>query len=180
MGKIVDRGIRKIYSETIKQVISDLHKVITAELEPQKIDCPNCIYDTVNKKSSGVHDSTFVSSTTIFGETITPQPFTRGRCPVCFGEGELTVANTKSIKALVRWNPNEDLEVSPAGLEGKPLVRIKAERKHYDTITQALSFTVDGVKCERIQPVNIRGLGKQEELVVAYLLAVEPGSDVKG
>ena len=42
-------------------------------------------------------------------------------------------------------------------------------------------FEVDGVRCELMRPPTIRGLGTQEELVVAFLMEVETGRvDVKG
>ncbi len=104
MTKIVTPGIRKIYKELIKQVIEDLHKPILAHMPPEKADCPNCIWDSANNKSSGVFQASFVSPVTIFGNLITPNAFTRGRCPVCFGVGYLTRTVTRNLKALVKWN----------------------------------------------------------------------------
>lgn len=181
MAKIVTPAIRKTYKDLIKQVVKDLNKPILVFLPPTKVDCPNCIYDFVNKRSSGEFDSTFVASTVIFGDTINPQTFTRGRCPVCFGDGHLEEADQRNVKALVKWNakPSKDMEILAVGREGKPIVRIKTLRANFDLVSQATYFEVDGIRCELIAPPTIRGLGTQEELVVAFLLAVEVGSDVK-
>jgi len=141
----------------------------------------NCIYDRINKKSSGKFDTSFTSPVVIFGNTINPIPFSRGRCPVCFGEGHLEKEKVRNVKALVKWNPGgaEDLEVLPVGREGKAVVRIKILRTDFDVVKNATYFLIDGVRCELIKPPTIRGLGKQEELVVAFLQEVEPGKDVK-
>lgn len=181
MVKIVTPAIRKFYKEYIAAVIEDLHKVIIAHMPPEKVDCVNCIFDQVNNKSSGTFDSSFVAPVTIFGKVINPTPFTRGRCPVCRGEGVLTNPVTKKLKAPVRWNPREaqELQITPAGREGAPIVRIKVLRKDYETVRDAEHFTVDGVRCELNAPITIRSLGKQEELVVAFLIATEIGSDTK-
>lgn len=184
MAKIVTPAIRKFYKEYIKAVIEDLHKPIIAHMSPEKADCPCCIWDSVNGKSSGTFNTSFVSPILIFGKTINPIPFTRGRCPVCHGVGYLTNPVIKRLKAPVRWNPRtngdfQDFQITPAGREGKAIVRIKVSRKDYETIRDAEYFTVDGVRCELNAPITIRSLGQQEELVVAYLTATEVGSDVK-
>ena len=178
---IVTPSIRKTYKDLIKQVINDLHKPIVATLAPNKLDCPNCHWDFINKRSSGEFDTSFVVSVVIFGATIDPISFSRSRCPVCFGEGQLTEAITKNLKALVRWNPTgaDNLEILPVGREGAAVVRIKVARTDFDNIKNAISFVVDGVRCELIRPPTIRGLGTQEELVVAFLQEVEPGKEVK-
>jgi hypothetical protein len=181
MAKIVTPAIRKVYKDLIKQVVADLNKPILAFLPPTAVDCPNCHYDTINRKSSGQFDSGFIVPVEIFGNTISPISFSRSRCPVCFGEGQLTSNVTRNLKGLVKWNPRgaDDFEILPAGREGKPIVRIKVLRSDFDTLVDSKYFEVDGVRCELIQPPTIRGLGTQEELVVAFLLATEVGSDVK-
>lgn len=182
MAQIVTPDIRRVYSKLIKQVIKDLNKPITAYLPPATENCPNCLWSFSLKKSSGTFDSSFITPVVIFGNTITPSSFTRGRCPVCFGEGKLSSEIPKSLKALVKWNPKsvKAIESTPAGRESSPIVRIKVDRNDFDTLVAALYFIVDGVRCELNEPPTVRGLGEQEELVVAYLIATEVGNDVKG
>lgn len=178
---IVTPAIRKIYKDLIKQVVEDLHKPILVFSPPEKEDCPNCKWDSINKTSSGKFQDSFVTPVVIFGNTISPNNFQRGRCPVCYGAGYLEQEAKRNVKALVKWNPSaaEDIESLPVGREGKALVRIKVLRADFDLINNATHFLVDGVKCETIKPPTIRGLGTQEELVIAFLQEVEPGKDVK-
>ena len=181
MAKIVTPGIRRTYKTLIKQVVEDLNKPIIVSLPPETANCPNCIYDSINKKSSGTYDSTFVTPVDVFGKTIQPQPSFRNRCPVCLGVGYLTNAIDRNVKALVKWNPGaaDDIESTPIGREGAAIVRIKVLRTDFDLVKNGISFLVDGVRYELIRPPTIRGLGTQEELVVAFLQEVEPGTNVK-
>lgn len=178
---IVTPAIRKIYKDLIKQVVEGLHKPILVFSVPLKEDCPNCVYDFINKRSSGNFQVSFVTPVVIFGNTISPKNFQRGRCPVCFAVGHLEQEAKRNVKALVKWNPSaaEDIESLPVGREGKALVRIKVLRADFSLINDATYFLVDGVKCEAIKLPTIRGLGTQEELVIAFLQEVEPGKDVK-
>lgn len=177
MAKIVGPSIRKAYKKLIKQIIEDLHKPVILYMEPESEKCPNCFWDPINKKSTGTFDSSFVVSVVIFGQTIEPVSFTRGRCPVCVGQGVLISENTISIKALVRWDPDDELQILPVGREGTPIVRLKTFRNQYDNIMAARYFMVDGIKCELLKSPIVRGLGKQEEQVIAYLTSVEVGKD---
>jgi hypothetical protein len=178
---LVTPDIRKTYRDLIKQVVEDLHKPVVVYSPPTTEDCPNCLYDSINKISSGQFDTSFVTPVVIFGNTINPKSFNRGRCPVCFGKGHLEGAITRNVKALVKWNPEaaDDVESIPVGREGAAVVRLKVLRADYDLVNQAEYFLVDGVKCEIIRPATIRGLGTQEELVIFFLQEVEPGRDVK-
>jgi hypothetical protein len=178
---IVTPAIRKIYKDLIKQVVEDLHKPVLVFSPPGKEDCPNCVWDSVNKTSSGRFQTSFVTPVTIFGETVSPNNFQRSRCPVCHGVGFLSQEIRRNVKALVKWNPTtaDDIESLPVGREGKSVVRIKVLRADFDLINKAIYFQVDGVRCEMIRAPTIRGLGTQEELVIAFLQEVEPGKDVK-
>ncbi len=172
---IVTPAIRKRYRTLIKQVVKDLHKLVVVHLKPDSLDCPNCFWSVLNQKSSGQLDSSFVTTVTIFGNLISPISFTIGRCQVCFGAGKLISSITRNLKALVKWEDNGEFEITPAGREGHPLVRLKVLRKDYDTIVNAEKIIVDGVTCELIKAPTVRGLGKQEELVVTFCASIEIG-----
>lgn len=180
MAKIVTPAIRKTYKNLIKQVVEDLHKPIFVFLTPEKEDCVNCLWDPINKRSSGQFDTSFTVPIIIFGTLISPISFSRSRCPVCYGVGYLQQEVKRNVKALVKWNPTsiEDLEILPVGREGKAIVRIKVLRADFILVNTAIYFKIDGVRCEIIQPPTVRGLGTQEELVVAFLQEVEVGKDV--
>lgn len=178
---IVTPEIRKLYKDLLKDVMKDLGKPVLVYPASDKEDCPNCVYDAFNKRSSGKFDSTFTVAVTIFGAEINPQEFTRGRCPVCFGAGYLEQSVVRNIKALVRWNPTPStpFEVIPVGREGSAIVRIKVLWADYTTVKTGVYCLVDGVRCENISPPSIRGLGTQEELAIFYFQEVEVGGDVK-
>jgi hypothetical protein len=180
MGKIVTNSIRSQYKSLIKQVIKDLGEGIDVYSAPLKEQCPNCKLDLVTKKSKNVYDTSFTASTVIFGNTIEPQSFSRGRCPVCKGDGYLFSLQPKTIKALVKWDPDKgDMDKTPAGYEGKNIVRVKASKSYYSYIRDCEYAYIDGVKCELFKPPTRRGLGATDELVVAYFQAVETGKSVK-
>lgn len=180
MGKIVTNAIRKTYKSLIKSVVKDLGETILVYGAPEKEACPNCYQDLVTGESKNIVDPSFVAPVVIFGETISPIPFTRGRCPVCKGVGFLLNEVPTIVKALVKWNPKDgDLSLTPAGIEGANIARIKARRSYYQVIRDAEYFIVDGVKCVLSSPPVFRGLGAQDELVVAFLQSVSPGPSVK-
>jgi hypothetical protein len=177
MAKIVSPAIKKAYVKYIKDTIEDLNRSVDVYLPPEAMDCPNCLYDPINKKSTGVVDPLFVTSVVIFGQTISPQSFTRGRCPICKGEGVLTSEVKRSVKCLVKWQPDgpDDLEIIPSGREGASVVRLKALPSNYNNFINAIYYVVDGTKCEAISSPNIRALGTTKGMVVVYLQEVEVG-----
>lgn len=180
MAKIVTNAIRKTYKDLIKQVISDLGESIFVYGAPDIEDCPNCLHDLVTGESKNIYDSNFITPVTIFGNIINPQSFARGRCPVCKGQGSLKDYSPTTVRALVKWKVEKgDLENTPIGIEGQNLVRIKTRSTHYTTIRDAEYIMIDGVRCELYQPPVYRGLGKQDEMVVAFFRSVEPGHSVK-
>ena len=180
MAKIVSKPIFKIYSNLIKQVIKDLGESVQLYHDPSVADCPNCHYDRVAKQSKNIYDASFTVPETVLGTLITPQSFTRGRCPVCKGEGKLYSYIPINLQALVKWQPNDsEMERSPAGDEGFNVVRVKARKSYYEKMRDCNYAVIDGVRCELIRPPIFRGLGKQDEIVVAYFEAVEVGKSVK-
>jgi len=180
MGKIVTNAIRKTYKNLIKSVVKDLGETILVYGAPEKTMCPNCFQDLVTGKSKNVFRDTFITPVVIYGVTINPQAFTRGRCPVCKGEGYLTYVVPTIVKALVKWNPKDgELSRTPVGIEGSNIVRIKARRSYYEAIRDSVYATIDGVRCVLSSPPVYRGLGAQDELVVAFFQSVSPGFSVK-
>ena len=180
MGKIVTKSIKRVYKDLIKQVIKDLGEPILVYGSPDTADCPQCLYDRVTGKSKNISDDTFTTPVTIFGNIITPQPFTRGRCPVCKGEGKLFDYSPKTVRAIVKWRiEDSEMERMVVGDEGSNLARVKARSSFYDTIRDCEYATIDGVKCVLVKPPVLRGLGQQDELVIAYFQAVESGGSVK-
>lgn len=88
----------KIYQSRIDALINQLGKNVQLEFDPIRASCPNCTFDNIRKRSTGIY---------IPGG---PRPFSRGRqCPWCKGRGYEETTVTKCIKCLIKWNP-EDVE----------------------------------------------------------------------
>jgi hypothetical protein len=180
MGKIVTKSIKKIYKSLIKQVVKDLGEQISLYYDPDIEKCPNCYTDPVSGKSKNVFCSSFVTPVIIFGETISPHSFTRGRCPVCKGDGSLYDYTPVSVKAIVKWDRRDsDMERTVAGDEGRNVARIKAQKSYYVKIRDCAYAIIDGVKCVLIKPPVLRGLGAADEIVVAFFQATAPGKSIK-
>lgn len=71
-----------------------LGKTCQLVFEPKKTFCPNCLYDSQNKRSSGRYKA---GGSTSF-------PFGT-LCPVCMGKGTLDEPVHQSIVLLCNWNP---------------------------------------------------------------------------
>lgn len=183
MGMIpsnLDREINSRFAELRK----DFARVITVFGAPEKYDCPNCIA-SIEDNSLNVYDSSFVTPVVIFGNTITPTPFTRGRCPICYGKGYLEHESSTGVKALVRWNPPDfqphgSMINTSGGLEGKDVVRVKVDKCYYEVLRDCVHVYVSGVKCELLVPPVYRSGGVLDYSVTAYLVTDATGHSVRG
>ena len=186
MGKLIPTAVKKHYKKLTQQLVLDLSQPITIVQEsPFFIDCPNCIWDSINKKSSNVFNSAFVASTIIFTgtdqqRTISPISFTSGRCPVCIGEGQLFTPSEICIPAMVNFiSPNDsgskyaDL---PAGKEGVNFAVVKTLACYYDLLARNDTFVVhNNIKCEKYRPPIVRGMGGSEAVAEVILQTTEAG-----
>ena len=185
--KMVPTKIKQEFKSLTQQLVLDLSQNLTVVQEsPSFVDCPNCIWDSINKKSSNVFDATFTVAETIFADTnqertISPVPFTGGRCPVCIGEGQLFTSKEVCIPAMVNFFSAADdrqggfVQVA-AGKEGKNSLLVKTLACHYELLLNNEIFMVhNGVKCEKFTPPIVRGLGGVEAITECVMLTVEVG-----
>lgn len=186
MGKLIPTSVKKHFKKVTQQIVLDLSQPMTVVQEsPLFVDCPNCIWDSINKKSSNVFNASFVSPTTIFSgtdqeRTITPVSFTSGRCPVCIGEGQLFTNREVCIPAMINFiNPGEfgakyiDL---PAGKEGVNFAVVKTLACYYDLLARNDVFVIhNNIKCEKYRPPLVRGLGGDEAVVEMVIQTSEAG-----
>lgn len=187
MGRpLVPKRVQKNFAKTLQQVVKDLAQpFVIVQESPMFVDCPNCIWDSINKKSSNIFDASFTSPTTIFASTdqertISPVSFTMGRCPVCIGEGQLFTDKEVCIQAMVTLKDLSRIEGGfmnlPAGKEGSNLVLIKTHACHYELLLNNHIFVIhEGVKCEKFRPPIVRGLGGEEAIAEMWLLTSEIG-----
>jgi hypothetical protein len=104
-----------IYQGRIDALINQLGKNMYLEFEPTRSACPNCTYDSLNNRSTGIY------------KTGGPTPFARGhKCPHCKGAGLITDSVTRCIKALVKWNPKDYRKYGVAVHDPSAIVRTKS------------------------------------------------------
>lgn len=126
MALKIPRNLKKEFKKGFGEYIAALGRKVEVYLEPYHVACPNCIYNTLQKKSSNIYDETFKTPVTIFPGTfaediVYPEPFNvvsvsgvqfnpiipnpkildTNICPVCMGEGTLTSPNKAEIFAVV-------------------------------------------------------------------------------
>jgi len=114
------------YQNHIDALINQLGKNVNLEFDPIREPCPNCEYDTIRNRSTGIYIPDG------------PRPFARGRrCPYCKGRGFTETAVTKCIKCLIQWNP-EDAEKYDISVERKKgIVRFKTYLTEADDLLRA-------------------------------------------
>ena len=185
---LISKNIKKQYRKIIQQVITDLSEpLIIIQESPMFVDCPNCIWDSINRKSSNVFDASFVTPVVIFTatdqqRTISPVTFTAGRCPVCIGEGQLFTNQDICVNALINYLDSAlEFESTPAGKEGVNFLRVKVLACHYDLIARNDIFVVHNtIKCEKFKPPFVRGLGGDESICEFILQTAEVGELTTG
>jgi len=107
-------------------LINQLGKNVHLEFDPIKTPCPNCTFDTVRNRSTGIY---------IPGG---PREFKRGRkCPWCKGRGLLETSVTKCIKCLIKWNPSDAINFGISVNQKKGIVRLKTFLSEADDLSRA-------------------------------------------
>lgn len=109
---LISKSVKKQFRRAIKQIVTDLSEnLLIIQESSMFVDCPNDIWDSVNGKSSNVFDASFISPIIIFQgtdqeRTITPIPFTSGRCPVCF-ESETLIETPYGFKKIEEFKTGD-------------------------------------------------------------------------
>ncbi len=183
--QMVPNSVKKQFKKITQRLTLDLSQPLRIIQEsPSFVDCPNCVWDSINKKSSNVFQSSFTVATTIFASTdqervISPVSFTEGRCPVCIGEGQLFTTKEICIPAMINFIGRDrggrflDL---PVGKEGVNFLVVKTLACHYELLLNNQIFIVhNNVKCEKFTPPFVRGLGGEEAVTEMVLQTVESG-----
>ena len=144
------------------RVVKGLGRQIVVYLPSTKKECPNCYYDKVHNKSSGIAKV----------DPSSPTYFIYGRCPVCIGEGVITTSRKRCIEGMVIWNPQgsatNNLTFSEAGVEGATSVEVKTDVCYLDLIKDEKYVVLDGVRCKLSNPPIIRGVGGKSVLIASF------------
>ncbi len=182
----IPKSVKKDFKRNMQQVVLDLSQpLLIVQESPSFVDCPNCLWDSINRKSSNVYDASFTSPTSVFVGTdqerlIAPISFTAGRCPVCVGEGQLFTTKEVCIPAMINFvgsgGSGGNFKDLPAGKEGTNFLIVKTLACHYDLIARNAIFVVHGnIKCEKSRPPLVRGLGGEETVAEVLLQTTEAG-----
>jgi hypothetical protein len=127
----ISSTIIDVYQNSIDALINQLGKNTILTFPPDLSPCPNCSYDTVRKRSTGVYK--------IGG----PTPFARGkRCPYCKGGGLLETAVQKCIKCLIKWGAKELEDYNISVQDDNNVVRLKTYLTFMDDLSRAETATV--------------------------------------
>jgi hypothetical protein len=188
---LIPNKVKKEFKRITQQVVTDLSQpLVVVQESPMFVDCPNCIWDSINKKSSNVFDSSFTVATIIFvgtdqQRTVDPISFTSGRCPVCIGEGQLFTNKEVCIPAMINFiGPGASgggFEDMAAGKEGVSFAVVKTLACHYDLLARNKVFVIhNNIKCEKFRPPFVRGLGGEEAVTEMVIQTTEAGQLASG
>ena len=110
---ILTTEFKSLFTDAIDELISSTGFAKPCRLiygETLWTTCPNCVYDAVNNRSSGVYKA---------GGTLA---FYHGVCPFCKGKGRIESDNTETIYLVPLWDYKDwvgwksgDLTRSPVG-----------------------------------------------------------------
>ena len=155
----IGRKTKERFKKSIKNLVNGLSREVVVYSKDLRSECPNCYYDKVNDRSSGVAKSSPEDS----------DYFVTGRCPVCYGKGVITTSRKRTIKGLVIWNPQGDrlnaLAFTEAGTGGATRVEVKMDIIYLDLIKSCKHVVIDGIICKLANPPIIRGLGNKDLLI---------------
>jgi len=189
---LVPKKVRKEYKDLVQRLILDLsQQLVIVQESPMFVDCPNCIWDSINRKSSNVFDASFTVPVAIFQSTsderiISPFSFTAGRCPVCIGEGQIFTHKEVCIPAMVNFvsatSPTTGGFISTAaGKEGVNALVVKTLACHYELLLNNEVFFIHGnVKCVKYKPPFLRGMGGEDAVCEVILQTADEGQRTSG
>jgi hypothetical protein len=153
---------KKRWDKGFEKFIDGLNRKILVYLSDTQNECPNCYYDKVNGKSSGIAKSSPGDS----------NYFVSGRCPVCNGKGVVITTRRKSIKGVVIWDPAGEganaLTFTSGGRESATKVQIKVDANYLELLRDCKHVVIDGITCKLAAPPLLRGIGKQSIVVVEF------------
>ena len=138
MGHYLRNSTLARYNKVIDNLRDDIGRIVYIIISSStSTQCPNCLYDVVNKRSAGMYNGTG------------PQPFTNGKCPVCSGVG-LIGALTKRIPVKATFIPLKNNNIVQ-GVEGKTEennIRLRAPYGYKQLFTNCEYTEIDGNKYE--------------------------------
>jgi hypothetical protein len=183
----ISKRVKEKHQKTIRNVLKGLSRKVEVYKQPKKLECPNCYYDKFTDNSTGKCKWTPVEAIMKQGEYETGggtgtryRYFKFGRCPVCRGQGYLTIKRKVWADCMVNWSPSasqNNITYTAAGTEGSTIVQLKTDPKYYDLFKNSSRIVIDGVECKLSKPPILRGLGTQAVLVITAFTTEKPSID---
>ncbi len=183
----VSLRVKEKHKKAIRNVIKGLSRKVEVYKQHRKLECPNCYYDKFTESSTGKSKWTVVEALikqgdyeSGGGEGLRYKWFKYGRCPVCRGQGYLTIKRRVWADCVVTWDPQagrNSVTYTPAGTEGSTIVQLKTDSKNYDLFKNSDRIVVDGVECKLSKPPILRGLGAQSVLIITAFTTEKPSID---
>ena len=175
MRKRIGTFTRKKFTNSIRDIMSDLGRPVEVFKKPTKHECFNCYYDKLTNSSTNTCKWTLAEALQKQTEYIQAggiglkyKYFSTGRCPICKGKGYLETLRKAWVKCKITWDPEADgalISDSP-GVSGSTNVELKTDPKYLSLFTDCIHMFVDGVKCVLAKPPIIRGIGEASLLVI--------------
>ncbi len=183
----ISKRVKEKHKKAIRNVIKGLSRKVEVYKQPRKLECPNCYFDKFTESSTGKCKWTPVEAIikqgeyeNDGGEDTRYRYFKFGRCPVCRGQGYLTIKRKVWADCIVTWDPQagrNSVTYTPAGTEGSTIVQLKTDPKNYDLFKNSSRIVVDGVECKLSKPPILRGLGTQAVLIITAFTTEKPSID---
>jgi hypothetical protein len=186
MRKRISDKTKRNYKKRINSVIKDLGRPIEVFKQPAKYECFNCYYDKLTDTSTNECKWTIQEATQKQQEYINAggiglryKYFSRGRCPVCKGQGYLETVRKVWIDCKITWAPdaNSDLTYTAAGVEGSTIIELKVDPKYFEVFKNCSSIRVDGIECKLSKLPTLRGLGNKSLMIVTAFTTEKPRID---
>jgi RNA polymerase subunit RPABC4/transcription elongation factor Spt4 len=185
----ISKRVKEKHQSAIRNVVKGLSRKVLVYKQPKKMECPNCYYDKFTEHSTGKCKWTPTEAAlkqeehvSLGGTDLRYKYFKFGRCPVCRGDGYVSIQRKTWVDALIIWDPGSrgsqnTLTYTAAGTEGSTIVQLKADPKYYDLFKNCKKMEVDGIECKISKPPILRGLGVQAVLIITAFTTEKPKID---
>lgn len=204
----IPASLKSEFKKGMDEYIKVMGEKIEVQLSPYTVDCPNCIFDIIQQKSSNIYDTSFLKPVNIFPGTshqrkIYPAPFNvlsdtgvqydpsipnpkilqTALCPTCKGEGILTEDNSVCITGVVTRGINR------AAAESSDLKDLSAGREGI-TLIRIKTYGCNYALCKDAKYFIIAGIKYKLEvptrlkglgnkaIVEMYLSEIDEGTSI--
>lgn len=148
-----------LWETKVTEMFDNIGKTGTVHEAPTPSDCPNCIYDSVRKRSKNIYDSSNPNPAGALNKS-----FASGQiCPVCNGAGILQTPNSSSQRFLVgRPTSNSALseqEMLRIGVHTEDKLFTTSPISAYNALLNAQMLTINGRNYVPIAKPQKTGMG---------------------